>query len=164
MTTAEDQAVYAAEGIAFADTPLGDRLDRRVLMHEACVICADPFVYPFTGDVRIEEASARLVSCVAYARGRTIRFAPTATHRSTVVHEIAHVVTPDPSTSHGPEFRAIFAELAAMVYGDEYGRLLRQAFTEMRLPVGPATLPRPVHPIVDIDRHDDMSREVRWLE
>lgn len=166
MTMIEDRTAYEAEVIAFADTPLGDNWDRRSLITETMEIANDPWVLPFVGEVHVSEASARLTSCVAYARGQTIRFAPTSTHRSTPVHELAHVVHTRcraGGTSHGAEWRTLFVELTAVVYGDRYGDLLRHAFLSHGLSLTSAVLPRPQHPIIDIDRLADASREVRWL-
>lgn len=164
--TAEDDDVYAAETLAFEGTPLADRFDRRSLITETTEIASHPVVYPLVGDVHVSEATPRLVRHVAYARGQVIRFAPTSTERYTVVHELSHVAharSGTGGTTHGSAYRAVYANLIAIVYGDEYGRLLRHAFATCGLPVASLTLPRLIHPIVDIDFLTDATREVRWL-
>jgi hypothetical protein len=168
MTATEDTAVYHAEELAFEDTPIGDRQDRLSLISEAREIAADSWVVPFVGQVHVEEASTRLASSVAYAKGQTIRFAPNVMPRYVAVHEIAHIVhcrskRTHQERSHGPEFRALYAALIAIVYGERYGRLLREAFIESGLSLGPAVLPLPSAPLIDIDRLADMTLGVRWL-
>jgi hypothetical protein len=166
VSTIEDEAVYDAQRLAFAGTPLADKFDRRSLIAETREIANNPWIVPFVGQVTVEEASVRLTQWAAYANGQTIRFAPNIVSRYTAVHELAHVVAKRAhvgGTSHGPGFRAIYAELAAVVYGFQYGRLLREAFHEQGLEVGPALLPLPASPIIDIDRLADAGSEVRWL-
>jgi hypothetical protein len=166
MSTIEDECVYDAQRLAFAGTPLADRFDRRSLIAETIEIAEHPWVVPFVGQVEVGEASVRLTKWTAYANGQTIRFAPNTASRYTPVHELAHIVARRAhvgGTTHGPGFRAIYAELAAVVYGPQYGRLLREAFHEQGLSVGPAILPLPVKPIIDIDRLADAGSEVRWL-
>lgn len=167
MTSREDQAVYDAQDVAFAGTPLADRTDRTSLIREAIEICEHPWLMPFVGSVDVDEASVRLTSAAAYAQGQRIRFAPNVMARFVAAHEVAHVITArcmvQPESSHGPLFRAIYAELVAVVYGDQYGLLLRHAFSELALPVSPAILPRRERPIIDLDVLADASREIRWL-
>jgi hypothetical protein len=165
-TTREDERLYEAQRLAFAGTPLMDMFDRHSLIAETREIATNPWVTPFVGQVEVGEASVRLAKWTAYANGQTIRFAPNICSRYVAVHELAHIVTRRAhieGTTHGSGYRAIYAELTAVVYGPQYGRLLREAFLEQGLSVGPALLPLPAKPIIDIDRLADASSGVRWL-
>jgi hypothetical protein len=167
MTTTQDERVYDAQRLAFEGTPLGDMFDRRSLIAETREIAEHPWVLPFVGQVYVGEASVRLATQAAYAQYQTIRFAPNIVGRHVAVHELAHIIARrahvDEREHHGPGYRAIYAELAAVVYGPHYGRLLREAFFEQGLEVGPAKLPLPVSPIIDIDRLAEVGSGVRWL-
>jgi hypothetical protein len=166
MSTIEDECVYDAQRLAFAGTPLIDMFDRRSLIAETREIATNPWITPFVGQVTVEEATVRLAKWTAYVEDQTIRFAPNIVSRYVAVHELAHVITRRAhivGTAHGPGYRAIYAELTAVVYGPQYGQLLREAFYEQGLSIGPAILPLPAKPIIDIDRLADASRGVRWL-
>jgi hypothetical protein len=162
----EDDLLYAAEDLAFQGTPLADQFDRSTLIAEVKEIARHPAVSPLVGMVAVSEATVRLVSSVAYAEGQTIKFAPNRMQRYVAVHELAHVVKRRSGlagSSHGPEYRAMYADLTAIAYGQAYGVLLRQAFHEMGLSVHSATLPLPISPVIDIDLLADQSGGSRWL-
>jgi hypothetical protein len=169
MTTIEDQRVYEAQQAAFEGTPLGDLTDRTSLILETREIITElPLL---VGEVVVEEGRTSMTKTAAYAQPgfhripSRIVFAPNVMARFIAVHEVAHIVHSrsnlNTGTSHGWEYRGIFADLTAIVYGDRYGELLRDAFCEYGMSVSNPALPRTGVPIIDIDRLADMTR--RWL-
>lgn len=164
MTTNEDRLVYDLEYAAFEGTPLGDRMDRHSLIHDVHEIVDHCF--HLTGDITVEEGHVRMTRTAGYAQGQRIVFAPNRLGRYVAGHEVAHVVhrrVKTGGTSHGPEWRAVYAEMTSIVYGERYGRLLREAFMSASLPVHATLLPHPPKPIIDIDVLARASQEVRWL-
>lgn len=160
----EDEALYNAQAQAFEGTPLGDYFDRRSLMAEVQEITNR--LNHLTGDIEVSEARATLVKHAAYAQGQRIKFAPTDMSRFIAIHEVSHVVhvrSKLGGRSHGPEYRAIFAEMVEIVYGPNFARLLREAFSQLSLDVHPATLPKLAEPIIDLEALADATRESRWL-
>lgn len=166
MSTKEDLLVYDTERLAFAGTPLGDRLDRHSLIRETCELAAHPSIVPLVGQVTVTEGTARYAANVAHAAGQRIVFAPNLIERFVPVHELAHVVHRRAALggrSHGPEYRAVYADLAGIAYGYQYRDLLWHAFDEVGLHVHPARLPMAPSPVIDVDRLAGLSGGVRWL-
>jgi hypothetical protein len=163
--TIEDERVYEAQRIAFESTPLGDMMDRRSLILEAREIATELPV--LVGPVTVEEGSARMTKTDAYAQPliNRIVFAPNVMGRYVAVHEVAHIVhkrSPiKTGTSHGWEYRGIYADLTAIVYGHRYGELLRDVFCSFGMSVSNPALPQTGVPIIDIDAMADATS--RWL-
>jgi hypothetical protein len=164
VSTIEDRKVYGLEGLAFTDTPLHDQVDRHSLIAEVAEIQRG--VPHLTGEITAEESSVRLTTAAAYAQGQRIAFAPRWSSRYVAVHEVAHIVhyrAKLGGNSHGAEYRGIYAELVSLVYGDRYGRLLREVFIEAGLLIHPVSLGHLPKPIIDIDALAAATQEVRWL-
>lgn len=164
--TIEDDRVYDVQVLAFEGTPLNDMADRRSLMAEAHEIATGLPV--LAGPITIVEGNVRMTTHDAYAQsfGRIV-FAPRTMRRFTAVHEIAHIVhrrSPiNTGTAHGWEYRGIFADMIAIVYGERYGELLRDAFCEQGMSVSHPALPRTGVPLIDIDALADATLGSRWL-
>lgn len=63
-------------------------------------------------------------------RGRgTIHLSPTA-HERTVIHEVAHIVTPKPHAGHGRLYARVFLELIDWRWGSEAADKLKEAYRE----------------------------------
>lgn len=165
--TIEDQRVYEAQRIAFEGTPLGDMMDRRSLILETREIATELPV--LVGQITVGEGNVRMTKTDAYAQPMINRivFAPNVMGRYVAVHEIAHIVhrrSPiKTGTSHGWEYRGIYADLIAIVYGHRYGELLRDAFCQYAMSVSNPALPQTGTPLIDIDALVTSAQESRWL-
>lgn len=61
----------------------------------------------------------------------------------TILHEIAHVLTPHPYAHHGPEFAGILLTLVKHVMGPEYAATLRESFKAHRVRYTMTAVPAP---------------------
>lgn len=166
MTTVEDTLVYRTEALAFSDTPLNDLQDRSSLILETREITTECPV--LVGKLTVEEGPVSMTVTNAYAQPglNRIVFAPKPMYRHIAVHEIAHVVHHRLNTGgrqHGPQWRAVYVDMISITYGDHYGDLLRQAFTEVGLTLGFAGLPASGTPIIDIEALAAATQRSRWL-
>lgn len=62
---------------------------------------------------------------------------------ATILHEIAHVLTPHPYAHHGPEFAGILLTLVKHVMGAEHAATLRASFKANRVRYTMAAVPEP---------------------
>jgi putative metallohydrolase (TIGR04338 family) len=62
--------------------------------------------------------------------GGTIILPRWARHERTILHEVAHVLTPQHTVAHGPEFASIFLGLVTRFMGKDSGEKLRLAFVK----------------------------------
>jgi hypothetical protein len=60
-----------------------------------------------------------------------------------MLHEMAHVLTPDEHASHGPEFAGVVLFLVETVLGKDSGRALRAAYRDRRVRYSNAAIPSP---------------------
>lgn len=71
----------------------------------------------------------------AYRDHKRIELPDPARRLMYLLHEMAHLVTPDGVQDHGPEYCATYAELVQRVMGDEVARKLLLAFSHHRVRV-----------------------------
>lgn len=68
------------------------------------------------------------------------------THRrweATILHEVAHILTPHPYAHHGPEFAGILLALVKHVMGVESAATLRESFRANRVRYSMKAVPKP---------------------
>ena len=62
---------------------------------------------------------------------------------ATILHEIAHILTPHPYAHHGPEFAGVLLTLVKHVMGSEHAATLRESFKANRVRYAMTAVPEP---------------------
>jgi hypothetical protein len=137
-------AVYAAELMAFDGTELESVEPFAVVQAFAEQLLAGPWWS--AGPVRVTTArrDARASTTRAGGSGQDaeIRLAGPQCTRSTVVHELAHVLA-GPAEGHGPMFRRAHVDVATVALGAERGGWLAEAYAAAGLELGARAWPEP---------------------
>jgi len=145
--------VYAAEVLAFHGTPLEDRQQESSIMADYRSMLAAPWWA--WGHVTLRNARADMVRAAGYADLFAITTSAGRVHRSTVSHELAHIVVKRQGLCdrHGAQFRTAHLYTVGAGYGRQYADLLAQAYEDYNLPVlsAPGELGIPPMPTINID-------------
>ena len=176
MPTTRDtqrKRVYDAETALFRDaaTHPGDSAAAKRLLHqgarvtstgnitiEACQAYVDHLIRSAWFQRRWPEVARRGVTCRHKVYGNAtwspsgyISLPPWARDEATILHEVAHAVTPR-EVAHGPEYAAAMLALVGHRMGPEAAKALREQYREHRVRI--AAAPKPNTRVAVIPRAD----------
>jgi len=147
------QDVYDAESLAFLGTPLADLQSEQSIIADYRTAVADAWWK--WGSIEIRRARADMTRFGGLGGLDGVTTSAGRTHRSTVSHELAHVMAMRQGNRdhHGPHFRTAHLYTVGAIFGRQYADLLAQAYEDYVLPVfaSPAMLDIPNTPTINID-------------